>query len=1278
MNKRKSGGIFRRPLFGLTAMVMLGAGHVAVAADTPDEQQPLTGEMPEFGYGFFEDKSIDQLVPFWASDNPGLRNMSALEVARRIWQSENPVSTLKSLLPRMRGALKSENPNERRAVADVVYGLQRAGGMHMRLRVRLSDEEQAKGWSEMRQALGVLLPTVCKNIQDDPDVWARSGAVNLAAAIIDSDGMYDKYARIVRPLLLVRARDDDKFMQGSAGRALDTIGIDGLPPEQVIKAMSVLIDSRVDGSCDAAYKVLSKLTPKDLAPAYGMLIEALASDAGDGAGKPAITAAKLIAEGRPPKAAAAVIDYVTRERHGMVLRESALFPLIPKFTDDELRGAIPELTRLAVVLEVKSRRQLAAARRTIAKLENKEPLEPTELIALDNARTILARPPYEWVLELFDRIGEPRPKLGVEVTGPNPDRNAELTMPPWIPGNTDESVPPPETDGLIGERAMDALPGKTGGTVPIDPRAFADEEPESNCAYLAIQTPHPEAVLRRPLGPTGIMGTFSGNRIFVMGTEPGSPAHGKIMTGDWILGVNDHSFTSEPRIGMGWAIEESEGRHDGAMELKVLRDGKRIDVTIHLQPLGRFVDTWPYNCAKSEKIYNNLCEFIVRHDADWVIPGALFLLASGEDKYMNTIRRKVYEIAEKGPITSNWFTSYKLILLDEYYEKTGDANILPAITTFADDILSGQTYTGGYLHNRCYYNAWKDASKTGYGELNMAGLSCFVSLILANECGVEMNNTAFRKTIDYFKIFSGRGCVPYGAFPPYIDSPETGGKTAIAGLAFDLLGRADVARPYVAMSGSAYEYMWTGYDGGSYWNATWRPLAVARDSAASFKRLTRYNLWHYNLSRHWHGGVTEPGKGKAGFMWGLDPRQVMGFGMIYALPRKAIRLTGAPRGVFTRINALGLEDLKKIYDSRDDEALKTQIDVEKSKAGISAEKKAALDALWAAADRRRQWERVELGQLTAAVRAGDFYTAEQMMTSMAQAGISVPEKLSLAVAREGKEAIEEGGQFMAIMTRLLNGPTSFSSEDCVNLAAMEKGAGFYAARARQAMADYAVPADGNWRLSETDKAETVPPDTVGQLFYLISPSLDEIRTLRVKSWVTDVGGPHPVDDLKTNPDLKGWYKMDYDDTDWPEELGPYLIREKRGNEHEAHVLERYEFHAEKTNEVDRLYLKARFGPRTFRGRVYLNGEAVVEFNTSPGVRGRSRGHRRLGQDFAYIKLPAKVTDLLKEGRNVLAVRADLPPVGSWSHPWLRMVDVGLGATRMGGGTFRYDPMLPDE
>ncbi|MCH7224673.1 DUF6288 domain-containing protein [Haloferula sp. A504] len=82
------------------------------------------------------------------------------------------------------------------------------------------------------------------------------------------------------------------------------------------------------------------------------------------------------------------------------------------------------------------------------------------------------------------------------------------------------------------------------------------------------------------LGPTGIVSQmidfrFQGDQVFVKGTLPGSPAEGKLLPGDVILGLNGKKFEAGGHIGIliGNAIIEAElEENEGRMVFQVWRD----------------------------------------------------------------------------------------------------------------------------------------------------------------------------------------------------------------------------------------------------------------------------------------------------------------------------------------------------------------------------------------------------------------------------------------------------------------------------------------------------------------------------------------------------------------------------------------------------------------------------------------------------------------------------------------------------------------------------------
>ncbi|MBT4665245.1 MAG: hypothetical protein HOB63_01895 [Opitutae bacterium] len=90
---------------------------------------------------------------------------------------------------------------------------------------------------------------------------------------------------------------------------------------------------------------------------------------------------------------------------------------------------------------------------------------------------------------------------------------------------------------------------------------------------------------RKPwtLGPTGIVGImvggFGGDQIQVQGTRVGSPAHGKLLRGDVLIGLNGRKFVAGEHLGyrIGNAIIEAEKEENlGKLSFQVWRDRNYI------------------------------------------------------------------------------------------------------------------------------------------------------------------------------------------------------------------------------------------------------------------------------------------------------------------------------------------------------------------------------------------------------------------------------------------------------------------------------------------------------------------------------------------------------------------------------------------------------------------------------------------------------------------------------------------------------------------------------
>ena len=233
---------------------------------------------------------------------------------------------------------------------------------------------------------------------------------------------------------------------------------------------------------------------------------------------------------------------------------------------------------------------------------------------------------------------------------------------------------------------------------------------------------------------------------------PDTPAAGKLNKGDVLVAINGRSLEiQDPRHPLGEAIGAAEGS-DGKMTFTLKRGGKQATVTITLKAIGRYATTWPADCKKSQHIIDETAGFILANGGpDHGITGyceALFLMSTGEEKYMAPVRkfahadaaRKVPTLASQGLIT--WANGYRGIFLGEYYLRTGDKLVLPTLEAICDSAARTQYY-GGWGHG-----AKVDPGYVTSGHLHAAGVQLLTTMILGRECGVRVDTGAVQPCAD--------------------------------------------------------------------------------------------------------------------------------------------------------------------------------------------------------------------------------------------------------------------------------------------------------------------------------------------------------------------------------------------------------------------------------------------------------------------------------------------------------------------------------------------------
>ena len=411
-------------------------------------------------------------------------------------------------------------------------------------------------------------------------------------------------------------------------------------------------------------------------------------------------------------------------------------------------------------------------------------------------------------------------------------------------------------------------------------------------------------------GPVG-MGIELHQPAFVMkikNIEEGSPAEatGKLSKGQIIETINGRKLADiDPRMQLGQILAAAEAS-DGVLKFMVKDkpDAAAQEVTVKIPVLGAYSKTWPLNCLKSDKIVRGFADYLARpgsHSGFGGI-GMLFLLSTGEERDLGAVRKWAQGFAKKGAPTYAWHLGYGGIPLTEYYLRTGDQSVLPTIKRWADSAkraqyLDGWAGRGGVAH--VTYGG-------GGGHLNAGGTAVVTFLMLAKECGVDVDKHTLHSALVHFYRFAGRGNNPYGNNKPevgFVDNGKNGNLAFAMAAAASLTPNGEqsvyaAARDTCAMT-SFYTttFMLHGHTGGGI-GEIWRSAAMGllHDKApAKYREFMDNRRWHYELSRRWDGSFGILGGARYDNVeWGG------GYALAYVIPRKMLRITGAPPSKFSK------------------------------------------------------------------------------------------------------------------------------------------------------------------------------------------------------------------------------------------------------------------------------------------------------------------------------------------------------------------------------------------
>jgi len=387
-----------------------------------------------------------------------------------------------------------------------------------------------------------------------------------------------------------------------------------------------------------------------------------------------------------------------------------------------------------------------------------------------------------------------------------------------------------------------------------------------------------------PLGITGVevIDVEGRPELTVTAVDPKSSAGPTLQVGDVIIGANGRLFPQweDPRVPMGYAIAAAQTHSfGGKLTLYVGRDGKIETVHIHLPVSNGYSATWPYDCERSGQITDAALKYVIVHGDDtfW---RDLFLMAVGDANAIAHVRDNLRKTPVSNCVSSNWHAGYKLISLCEYYQLTHDGQVLPAIRGIAKGLEDNQMVCGG----------WSHGPPGGYGVMNQVGQVCFIGLMLARECGVEIDPEVLARGAG----LSGRFIGTYGAYgdhEPWVakygsHAPNDNGKVPQHAVLFHLLGEDAVARRSARRACYQYRTQLGGH-AELIFSIAWTCVGAVFASEHE-QRMQRDNLlWYYELARKPDGSLNCLGHTRY-------RRTTAALGMVLTLPGKRLRICGAP------------------------------------------------------------------------------------------------------------------------------------------------------------------------------------------------------------------------------------------------------------------------------------------------------------------------------------------------------------------------------------------------
>jgi hypothetical protein len=422
---------------------------------------------------------------------------------------------------------------------------------------------------------------------------------------------------------------------------------------------------------------------------------------------------------------------------------------------------------------------------------------------------------------------------------------------------------------------------------------------------------------------------------------PKSPADGRVMVGDFIVGIGGRPFKEDHRNGYGEKVFGAHGpiaelaqvleecqstKGKGKLPLTVRRGKKIVEVMLDVGTrYGTFAATFPYKCRKSEMILAELLKYLLEHqgqDGSFGDPvhntfTPLALLASGDPRHLKAVERNVkYHrgvINEKEFGLVNWYYMSAAIVLSEYYLATGDKQVLTDLRRLHDLIANSQYLNMSQInpkakesHPDSYPKGPKDSHGgwghnpgfEGYGPIAMLTGQGALAYSLMHRCGIKIDRKKHEAAYDFLKRGTAKnGYVGYGdgaddGADPWADMGRTGA-TGIANMMSPYNDNVyrERALLHAKVIGN-HPQSFPDTHGSPTMGMAYEAVAANVD-AESFRKLMDANRWWFTMAQC-HDGTFYYQPNRDNSNYGSDSRtsasSVTAF--IFSIPKRSLVITG--------------------------------------------------------------------------------------------------------------------------------------------------------------------------------------------------------------------------------------------------------------------------------------------------------------------------------------------------------------------------------------------------